>query len=135
MADAKWVMGSYMEARKSGLCEVRGYLYRGLGVRMIHPRASLQGYPTARWCLTHVNTAHSVAFINAEADRAMEIATAVAEAGDWSFSGLKGYENMDPNLIARCVALGEWFAPALDLGDEENESREDLARECASKLA
>jgi hypothetical protein len=132
MTEKTWVSGQYMEAAPGGPQAVRGLTYRGLGFRMLQPPSSRENRPMPRWGLTHIGTGHNVAYINAIAIHAFSIATAVALSGDWSFSGINGFENSDPELVDRLVALRDLYGPSvLDIGDDQNQADEEQAREIA----
>lgn len=69
---------------------VDGNSYRGLGVHATDDLA---------WQITHLNSGHCVRLVpNLDDNRLFLIATDLAEAADWSFSGLEGWQNVAPDL-------------------------------------
>lgn len=76
---------------------VDGATYRGLG---------LSG-GVNWWTVTHLGSGHIVTMLNCDKRTAFQLATELAERFDWSFGGLQGWKNLDPDLDKK-VAL--WFA-------------------------
>lgn len=97
-----WKPGSYAIATLGVEC-VTGYTYKGLGMRM-----SMAGSPKGRrpptWSLTHLNSGHKVVSLNLPTSRAFEVATQVADLGDWDFETLGGWKNRAPQLRDKVAA-------------------------------
>lgn len=69
---------------------VDGNSYRGLGV---HLRDDLD------WQVTHLNSGHPIRIVRGLDDiRVFLVATDLAEAADWTFSGLEGWQSVQPDL-------------------------------------
>jgi hypothetical protein len=114
--DGKWMPGTFLIAEfGGGVSKGRGLLYRGLAIRM-----SMKGSPKGRrpptWTLYHVGSGHVVCNVEAPAETAMLIATEVAEVGDWSFEGLLGYVNVDPEIRERTLDVLSRYPKAIKRG-------------------
>lgn len=102
-----------------------GYVYRGLGLRMVM-RGSPKGRRPPLWALTHLGTGHRICTIRGLAAAAFPIATEIAECGEWGFDGLKGYINMDPELVIKCKAVIDHYPKIVNYGG--GGSSDDAAR-------
>lgn len=74
-----------------------GYVFRGLGIYQMR-RASPKGRRPPTYALIHLNTGHRICNITAPMRDAFEMAHDIAQLGDWTFDGLDGWKNMDPEL-------------------------------------
>lgn len=90
--------------RESMTREVEGYVYRGLGLT-IAIKGSPKGRRPPRWTLTHLGSGHAVCNLTGHVKDAFPIATEIAECGDWSFDGLYGWKNIDPELADKFRAI------------------------------
>lgn len=84
---------------------VAGWTYRGLGLlRFSGMEAKYVRKDGSRrlwesWSITHLNTGHFVAhLLSISAERALRLATDLADAADWDFDGLNGWQNVEPDL-------------------------------------
>lgn len=109
-----------------GFHKVAGYTYRGLGIHL-----TIKGSPKGRrpptWSLSHLGSGHKVCLIDGKVATAFEIASEIADCGDWSFDGLKGYINIDPDIKEKFRALCEKHPKTIRRGPGGNAS-EDAAR-------
>lgn len=85
-----------------GYHKVAGYSYRGLGIHMIR---SPKGRRPPTWSLCHLGSGHTVCLIDGRVAVAFAIASEIAECGDWSFDGLKGWINVDPEIPEKCKVI------------------------------
>lgn len=92
-----WVYKTFDAADFDGVRQKQGYCCDTLAMQKVI-RASPRGKRPPIWSLTHLNTGHTVAHICAWEDRAFEIATEIYELIDWSFAGLHGWKNVEPQL-------------------------------------
>ena len=99
---------------------VDGVTRAGLGLRLVVP-ASPKGRRPAIWSLTHLNSGHRIATLHGDAAAVRQVADAVAELGDWTFGGLDGWRNVDPELPARLGQLVERFPKVLRFGGPERD--------------
>lgn len=100
-----------------------GNSYRGLGVSVTDDIA---------WRITHLNSGHVVRLVpDLDAVQVFLIATDLAEAADWTFSGLDGWQNVQPDLPDIMAAWHKRFC----LGVEQAEIglHDDTAREIGLK--
>lgn len=82
--------------------KIRAMVYRGLGLFLVEQRKGLE---PAKWSLTHLGSGHRVGLIPGDELDVFKVATEIAECGDWEFSGLRGYQNMDPSLPAKALEI------------------------------
>lgn len=115
-----WRRGDLLIATPSGPQQVSGYSYRGVGLH-------LDAKPL--WMISHQATGH--ALIHIVADRAVRfvIATEIAECTDWTFSGLDGWKNMDPELDAKLGVIGKKYSRYLAVKPGRGGQNENVARQ------
>lgn len=92
-----WQPGDFDIAMYDMTSTRTGYVYRGLGLHQVS-KASPKGRRPPQWKLTHLGSGHCVCIIGGLVADAFPIATEIAECADWSFDGLNGWRNMDPDL-------------------------------------
>lgn len=92
--DTRWIRGSFRNAIDPDRLE-DGLLCGGLALTKLW-NGSPKGLRAPAWTLTHIGTGHTVC--NFEARDPFPFADAVVDAGNWQFSGLDGYKNLDPDL-------------------------------------
>lgn len=110
-----WQPGSYEVAAPLGQIEtVNGFTCRGLGLhraslaraRYVRKDGTRKTYET--WVVTHLNTGHAVrGFVDTPAAHAFVLASDLADLADWTFDGLQGWQNTDPELPDKLAA---WHA-------------------------
>lgn len=102
---------------------VDGNSYGGLGVHVTDDLA---------WQITHLNSGHSVRQVIGLDDlRLFLVATDLAERADWSFSGLEGWQNVQPDLPDIMAAWHRrWQLDAMEAGGGLHDA---AAREIALK--
>lgn len=121
----------------SGQGNRAGYIYRGLGLFMALS-ASPKGRRPPKWCLTHLNSGHSIAWISGFVKDAFPIASEIAECGDWDFAGLDGWRNQDPELPRKVLEIAARFPKRVEMragggGDREVAAAISSARAMASR--
>lgn len=126
-----WEPEVYKIASFAGPHPVAGYVYRGLGLH-IRVSASPKGRKPPTWTLTHLNTGHSICNLTGKVADVFPVAAEVAECGDWTFEGLHGWKNMDPELGFRTKAIAEKH-PGVCAYRHGVTSDEKIAREIAAE--
>lgn len=111
----KWTAAKYLLATPVQPTDVSGRTYRGLGLHQAG-RGSPKGKRPPWWALTHLATGHRVCRIDAHEDEALKIATLIAECGDWTFEGLDGWKNSDPELKEKAAAMMQTFPGRISIG-------------------
>jgi len=93
-----WQPGKFKVCTGSGPKLVIGWLWNGCAMRCI-------GHDYVRrvpvWTLTHIGAGTRLALIHAQGEAAFGIADQFVNLGDWSYTGLHGYKNTDPDLMER----------------------------------
>lgn len=96
-----WSPAEILIASAPGMVGSRqGYVWRGLGIHMVHG-ASPKGHRPPVWLLTHLGSGHAVCRITGHVAKAFPIASEIADLTDWSFDGVNGWRNTDPDLAAK----------------------------------
>lgn len=106
-----WEPADFNVARLLGPQKVRGYAFNGLGLHM-ELRGSPKGRRAPTWGLYHLNTGHRIILIIGVVAVAFPIATEIAECSDWTFDGLRGWKNRDPDLYEKLCAITERHSSA-----------------------
>jgi hypothetical protein len=107
-SSTKWVKGNYWVGAGGRPRHVSGWTYNGCG---------LTSRGAAVWGLHHLNTGHNIACIKLARFGAFQVATEIAECGDWSFLGIMGPINSDPDLFKRVKSLMDGYAPDVLYGE------------------
>jgi hypothetical protein len=133
MEEPLWRKGTFLAAQVGGATEQAGFLYRGMAMWKLF-NASPKGRRPPWWSLTHCGTGHRVCVIKAHMVEAFDIATEIAECGEWDFDSLNGWRDRDPELMdkVRAVLARHGDKCARGTGQEGNE---DVAREVAMARA
>lgn len=98
-----WQMSEFKVAAGDGkILRVLGHTYRGLGLFILEPA---KGLSPAKWSLTHLNSGHRLALIPGNEVDVFRISKEIAECGDWDFGGLRGYQNVDPDLPRKALVI------------------------------
>lgn len=125
-----WQPGSFVFASQDGHAKPRradGVQYRGL--------ALINSGRRNEWAILHVNTGFTLCFLlRALPSKAVEIATEFAECGDWDFSGPNGWQNLEPELMERCLEISERYGAHVDWGDGDAGSAEVAQAVAAARL-
>ena len=93
----RWVFGKFLNATVYSVEQSDGYLYKGLALRLFSG-GSPKGRRPPTWKLIHIGSGHGIAVIKATHSEAQVIACQLADNADWTFSGLRGYKNTEPDL-------------------------------------
>ena len=91
-----WQPASFLVAFRDGPKRVAGYTYKGLG---LSPRQRKR-----HWALTHLNSGHRIAIMEGKVYAVFPAAFELAEQCDWTFYGLEGWKNEQPDLKDKVVA-------------------------------
>ncbi len=92
---------------------VRGYQYRGLGIdlrstsKARYIRKDGTRLIRYRWVVSHLNSGHLVRGLECAPTQAFDLASELAKMSDWTFDGLDGWKNLDPELPKKMAA---WHA-------------------------
>jgi len=97
-----WAQARYEIAAEKATT-VDGFTYRGLGMHQIRRHEMFK--QAGLWCLAHLNSGHAIVVIAGSVREAFDIATDIAECGEWDFNGLNGWENRDPELTVKLKAI------------------------------
>lgn len=82
--------------------EKEGFSFKGLGLFKWKLRQV--------WSVTHLGSGHNIFCVRGQFKYAVEIATMLANLGDWSFSGLRGADTIDPDLRLKTEMLYRMFS-------------------------
>ncbi|TXH47226.1 MAG: hypothetical protein E6Q97_27710 [Desulfurellales bacterium] len=75
-----------------------------------------------RWLMVHLATGFGVVALHGvNLLEAMVIATEIAEAGDWTFQSLSGWQNQDPQLGSKVQNIVALYAPCVVVDVSEPE--------------
>lgn len=110
--------------------EVDGYTCKGLGLHL-HREASPLGRRPARWHLTHLQSGHLVCILRGDLGTIFPVAT---EVTDWTFIGIEGWRNSDPDMPKRFFALMAQH-PKIIFRPNERGNNEAIARRIAAGRA
>lgn len=89
-----WKKDRFLIATAEGPEWISGWSYRGLGVDLRKP---------GEWFVTHLGSGHRVCGITGTKFMALQIASEIAECGDWDFDGLAGHLNRDPEIATNAA--------------------------------
>ena len=81
-----------------------GLLWGGLAVTKISS-GSPKGRRPPTWLIIHCGSGHAVCIVEAHKTEAFSIADQIADLTDWTFEGLDGWKNTDPDLMDRMRVL------------------------------
>ncbi len=122
----KWAFEKYCIAAVGGIRQVEGYTYAGLG---LHVKCVARGPQPPLWVLSHLMSGHRVFFIKAPYEKAIKLATEIAEMSDWTFNGLTGWKNMDPHLKEKAIDIETRYKEVYRGDTETVPKNEEQARE------
>lgn len=93
-----WRMAPVHISQDLGITAALGLTYRGIGLYFDREAENFD--------VLHLGSGHRLASIRGR-DRALakELAGQIADLGDWTFDGLDGWRNSDPQIIDRLRAL------------------------------
>lgn len=97
----KWLPGTYREAVQP-FEPIAALLYRWLAMRLLW-HGSPKGRRPPTWTIMHVGSGHLL--VNFTLHDPIPLATEIAECGDWDFTGLDGWKNLDPDLEEKYLAV------------------------------
>lgn len=97
-----WTPSEFLVGFPGGPQVRHGYVYQGLGM-YICSTASRKIPP--EWALTHLNSGHLIVLIKGFVMTAFPVATQIADCADWSFSGVDGWRNQDPEFPQKIIAI------------------------------
>lgn len=113
--------------------EVAGWELNGLGLdlrtcwRGRHVRKDGTRLVSTTWMTTHLNTGHSVRVFRGEpCELVFRAATDLALLADWTFQGLEGWRNTDPDIQDKLEAWHrrwEFAAEPAGMGRHEETAR------------
>ena len=94
-APAPWKAEEFLNAlRGMGPVSIAGYTHAGLGIYL----------GGASWSLIHLGSGHRVCRLKGTLERAALLGCEVAALTDWTFLGLDGWRNTDPDLKDKLTA-------------------------------
>jgi hypothetical protein len=89
VSERKWRRDKFLIALPEKPERLLGWTYRGLG---------LDQRGRTEWVVTHLGTGYRICKIKGPRFMAFQIATEIAECGEWDFIGISGHLNRDPEL-------------------------------------
>lgn len=98
-----WTLETYAVAAGKGTKLVQGMTMKGLGMHIVRQHIPFAQTPV--YAITHLGSGHTVCMIEAQDKQASMIVAELLMAGDWEFDGLKGWENMSPDLAERVQGI------------------------------
>ena len=110
-----WEPADLLIAYPDGPVKRPGYEHGGLGM-WLELRASPKGKRRDKWSLTHLGTGLRVCHIHGRVADAFPIASRIAAAFDWTFDGIGGWKNRDPEFPDKLVKLLGTFGKDVSRG-------------------
>jgi hypothetical protein len=101
-----WTTEKFFASRHGKAMVLDGWTFEGLGLHRMLNKLPDVPMPSI-WALYHLNSGHVVVFIMADEDIAFEIGMRIAKLGDWSFDGLDGWKNIEPDLRQKLHLLAK----------------------------
>ena len=95
-----WKPAQFQIAMPSGPTTVSGYEHFELGLHLITGRGK-----KAKWILTHLGTGLRLCEIEGSVAVAFQVATEIAEAGDWGFISMEGYKDRFPDAAQKMAEI------------------------------
>lgn len=93
---AAWKQGRFRVSGSGAILTRDGWTYNGLGITQVGSIFA------PRWHIIHLNSGHAIARIDKGSLASMQaLAAEIADAGDWSFDGLTGFQNQFPDAAER----------------------------------
>lgn len=102
--------------------QVEAYVYKGLALR-IEINGSPKGRRKPTWSLMHIGSGHNVCLITGTAADVFPVAAEIADECDWSFGGLSGWKNQDPELPKKVIAWMKRHPITSRLHGQQNEGQ------------
>lgn len=122
-----WNIESYPVATSTGPKLVTGMTMKGLGMHVVRKHVLFAQSPI--YGVTHLGSGHTVCLIEAHDRKASTIFAELVSAGDWEFDGLKGWENMSPDLADKVQAIIKRHESVIRAASGEPDDR--IARQVA----
>lgn len=117
-----WKSESYEVATSKGPRRVAGITQAGLGVHLVRDHIVFKQPPL--YAVTHLGSGHTIMMIEAHKPRTGQIVAELLTAGDWDFGGLKGWENMSPDLADKVKAIVERHGDVVRAGVSDPDDRQ-----------
>ena len=132
MHEFPWKPGTFDIATSAGRITKSGYVWRDLGLHLesiIPPSSKGRRKGRKSWALIHLNSGHRVCSLIGDVKDVFPLASEIAELTDWSFTGLDGWKNIDPELKDKFSSIMEKNKAKITC--ERNQHNETIAREIA----
>jgi hypothetical protein len=114
----RWTRASFEIATPAGPAKVVGMTYAGLGF----------AFYSGGWGVVHLNSGHEVCRVRTAVHSIlMDVVDALADAGDWTFTSLKGFENLDPAFpekVNQAIAPYRGYIVSIPTGHNDEAARE-----------
>ena len=101
-----------------------GRIYRGVGLH----------WSGLTWNVTHLRSGHRICGIRLAKFAAQQIATEIAECGDWEWSAWGGWKNSDPGLLQRTSALLSGYGPDVQWSTTAEDPERFFGKEVARQI-
>ncbi len=139
IGETKWKPDAFQIAGAQDVTLVEGWTYAGIGAYYVH--ATDGPAHASVFNLVHLGSGHRVAVVGHtymgieqhRVDQAVALMSEFAELGDWSFTGLTGYQNMDPLLPNKALGWHQRHAPMVSLAVQPTQDHETAQRIAMSR--
>lgn len=123
---AKWISGKLTVVLCGKVRKKQGRSYNGLGIVNVM-EAVPEFHSPAATMVFHLGTGHGLCILQGDSQETTEVATQLAELGDWTFDTLAGWRNRFPDVGEKLRAVRDRHPEVLrPLTGEQDE---ELARE------
>lgn len=126
-----WIHDTFMIATSNGVQRIAGMTCRGIGMQIVRKMQIFGNRPIT--AIVHLGSGHAICLVEANLEITAKIATEIVNATDWTFDGLKSWENMDPTLSLKVQAICNRYIAYIrsaDPGADDFQARK-IARERA----
>lgn len=110
-----WVPSEFLSARFGYVDTEYGWVCGGLAITPLW-KGSPKGRRPPAWTMTHCGSGHRVCIIEAHDGFAFKIADRVLALTDWTFDGLEGWKNTDPELMDKFATLAASLGKSVHCG-------------------
>lgn len=94
LGGVRWVRGKFKTSIINGVITVEGWVDEKKGLGFYRNFMD-------EWWIVHLNSGHGIINMTGESLQVLPVASEIAEAADWTFEGLDGWRNRNPDLPAK----------------------------------
>lgn len=124
---AKFKTANFKPETGPYIMEVSGFCYKGIGITAHGQDCDCAGKGVEVWSVTHTGSGHRIFNVKGSFGIVVEIATLLANLGDWEFMGLRGFSNMSLDLFDKVQMLYQMFTGYCFQNEKESGRNEELA--------